>query len=143
MLERCRRLRTIGNERANGSLQRISRPHILKPGGRLGVIRNRHVLVAESEEERQLLQDLALYSRRSGASAIERCSRSVRAHAGSEERAVLDAMCDARLLQLAKMRGEDFQLLLIRYASERLLYRLAQAPYRSRSILKGEALFST
>jgi predicted nucleotidyltransferase component of viral defense system len=55
----------------------------------------------------------------------------------------IGASVRARLLQLAKMRGEDFQLLLIRYANERLLYRLAQSPYRSRFILKGAALFTT
>ena len=100
VLERYRRLRTIGNEHADRALQRLSRSHILKSGRRLGVIRNRHVLVAESEGELQLLLDLALYSRRSGASAIERYSRSVRSPAGSEERAVLDAMCDAKFVLL-------------------------------------------
>jgi predicted nucleotidyltransferase component of viral defense system len=47
-----------------------------------------------------------------------------------------------RLLQLAKRRGEDFQLLLTRYALERLLYRLSQSEYRDRFILKGAMLFA-
>ncbi len=33
----------------------------------------------------------------------------------------------ARLLQLAKQRGDDFQLLLTRYTNERLLYRLTKS----------------
>ncbi len=37
-----------------------------------------------------------------------------------------------RLLALARERGEDFQLLLTRYALERLLYRLGKSSYRDR-----------
>lgn len=48
----------------------------------------------------------------------------------------------ARLLQLARERGEDFQLVLTRYANERLLYRLASSEHASRSVLKGAALFT-
>jgi predicted nucleotidyltransferase component of viral defense system len=47
----------------------------------------------------------------------------------------------ARLLQLAKTRGEDFQLLLTRYANERLLYRLSKSRHASGFVLKGAALF--
>lgn len=47
----------------------------------------------------------------------------------------------ARLLQLAKKQGEDFQLVLTRYASERLLYRLAQSSHATSFVLKGAALF--
>ncbi len=47
-----------------------------------------------------------------------------------------------RLLQLAKRRGEDFKLILTRYALERLLYRLSQSEYRDRFILKGAMLFA-
>jgi predicted nucleotidyltransferase component of viral defense system len=48
----------------------------------------------------------------------------------------------ARLLRLAKERGDDFQLLLTRYANERLLYRIANSPYGQRFVLKGAALFT-
>ncbi len=48
----------------------------------------------------------------------------------------------ARLLQLARERGEDLQLLLTRYANERLLYRLSRSPHGARFVLKGAALFS-
>lgn len=48
----------------------------------------------------------------------------------------------ARLLQLAKNRGEDFQLVLTRYANERLLYRLAQSPHAASFVLKGATLFT-
>jgi predicted nucleotidyltransferase component of viral defense system len=48
----------------------------------------------------------------------------------------------ARLLRLARESGDDFQLLLTRYANERLLYRLASSPHASAFVLKGAALFT-
>ncbi len=48
----------------------------------------------------------------------------------------------ARLAQRARDRGEDFQLVLTRYANERLLYRLATSSHADRFILKGAALFT-
>jgi predicted nucleotidyltransferase component of viral defense system len=53
----------------------------------------------------------------------------------------VDASVRARLLQLAKKQGEDFQLVLTRYANERLLYRLAQSSHSTSFVLKGAALF--
>ena len=47
-----------------------------------------------------------------------------------------------RLLNLARERHEDFQLLLIRYANERLLYRLAESRHAKGFILKGATLFA-
>ena len=47
-----------------------------------------------------------------------------------------------RLLELARQRGEDFQLILTRYGLERLLYRLSQSEYRDHFILKGAMLFA-
>lgn len=46
-----------------------------------------------------------------------------------------------KLLNLAKQSNEDFQQILIRYALERLLYRLGQSPYREQFVLKGALLF--
>lgn len=46
-----------------------------------------------------------------------------------------------RLLNLARERGEDFQQLLVSYALERVLYRLANSRHRDRFILKGALLF--
>jgi hypothetical protein len=54
----------------------------------------------------------------------------------------MGASVRTRLLRLAKERGEDFQLVLTRYANERLLYRLAVSPHGSRFVLKGAALFT-
>jgi predicted nucleotidyltransferase component of viral defense system len=48
----------------------------------------------------------------------------------------------ARLAQRARDRGDDFQLVLTRYANERLLYRLATSAHAERFILKGAALFT-
>ncbi len=46
-----------------------------------------------------------------------------------------------RLLDGARSRGEEFNLVLTRYAIERLLYRLSQSPHRDRFVLKGAALY--
>jgi predicted nucleotidyltransferase component of viral defense system len=48
----------------------------------------------------------------------------------------------ARLQRLARERREDFQLLLTRYANERLLFRLAASSHNSHFVLKGAALFT-
>lgn len=47
----------------------------------------------------------------------------------------------ARLLNRAKARGEDFNLILTRYAIERFLYRLSISPWASALLLKGALLF--
>jgi hypothetical protein len=46
----------------------------------------------------------------------------------------------ARLLNLARGRGEDFQLTLRNYLFERFLYRLSCSPLRERFVLKGAML---
>jgi predicted nucleotidyltransferase component of viral defense system len=46
-----------------------------------------------------------------------------------------------RLLDLARRSGEDYNALLVRYASERLLYRLTRSPHADRFVLKGAWLF--
>jgi len=48
-----------------------------------------------------------------------------------------------RLLDRARTEGSDFQILLTRYALERLLYRLSISSERERFILKGAMLFIT
>lgn len=48
----------------------------------------------------------------------------------------------ARLTDKARARGDDVQLLLRRFAIERLIYRLADSVYRDQFILKGAMLFS-
>lgn len=47
-----------------------------------------------------------------------------------------------RLLGIHRETREDFQLLLTRYAGQRLLYRLSQSPHRERFLLKGATLFT-
>lgn len=49
----------------------------------------------------------------------------------------------ARLLQRSRDERTDFQMLLTRYALERLLYRLSLSGQRDRFILKGAMLFVT
>jgi predicted nucleotidyltransferase component of viral defense system len=62
----------------------------------------------------------------------------------SAERAArnLAASIRQRLLDRARARGEDFQLLLDRYAVERLLYRLSISDVRDEFLLKGALLFA-
>lgn len=46
-----------------------------------------------------------------------------------------------RLKALAVKRGENFDLILVRYGIERLLYRLSVSPLRKNFVLKGAMLF--
>ena len=46
-----------------------------------------------------------------------------------------------RLLNLAKASGVDYNQLLVRYAIERLLYRLSRSVHRENFVLKGAMLF--
>lgn len=55
----------------------------------------------------------------------------------------IGASVRARLLDRARAERSDFQNLLIRYALERLLYRLSVSKHRDRFILKGAMLFAT
>ena len=48
----------------------------------------------------------------------------------------------ARLLARARVEQTDFQILLTRYALERLLYRLSVSDHRERFVLKGAMLFA-
>jgi hypothetical protein len=47
------------------------------------------------------------------------------------------ASIHARLLQLARQSEHDFNALLVRFASERLLYRLSTSRHADRFVLKG------
>jgi hypothetical protein len=46
-----------------------------------------------------------------------------------------------RLQNVAAKRGEGFNLLLLRYGIELLLFRLSQSPHADRFLLKGAMLF--
>lgn len=52
------------------------------------------------------------------------------------------ASVSARLLTLAHARGEDYQLVLMRYGLERLLYRLGHSSHAAQFIVKGALLFT-
>jgi predicted nucleotidyltransferase component of viral defense system len=60
----------------------------------------------------------------------------------SSTKSNLPASVRQRLLNLAKQRRADFQLILIQYGIERLLYRLSRSEYVDRFVLKGAMLFS-
>lgn len=48
----------------------------------------------------------------------------------------------ARLLNIAKAIGVDFNQVLVRFALERLLYRLSRSAHADRFVLKGALLFN-
>lgn len=52
----------------------------------------------------------------------------------------LGASVRARLLRLSKEKGQSFDMVLTRFALERLLFRLSQSPHADRFVLKGAML---
>lgn len=54
----------------------------------------------------------------------------------------LAASIRARLLNVAKAQGVDFNQVLVRFALERMLYRLSQSAHADRFVLKGALLFT-
>jgi predicted nucleotidyltransferase component of viral defense system len=54
----------------------------------------------------------------------------------------LAASIRARLLNIARTQGVDFNQVLVRFALERILYRLAQSQHVERFLLKGALLFT-
>ena len=54
----------------------------------------------------------------------------------------IGASVRARLLDRARTAKTDLQILLMRYALERLLYRLSASDLRERFVLKGAMLFA-
>lgn len=55
----------------------------------------------------------------------------------------LGASIQAKLRNLAKVRGDDVQLLLTQFVLERLLHRLAASAHADQFLLKGAMLFAT
>jgi predicted nucleotidyltransferase component of viral defense system len=55
----------------------------------------------------------------------------------------IGASVRTRLMNLARERGQVFDLMLTRYALERLLYRLSISQHRNRFVLKGAMLVTT
>lgn len=61
----------------------------------------------------------------------------------AKENRNIGASVRARLLRIARQRGQLFELVLTRYAIERLLYRLSQSAHADRFVLKGAMLLMT
>lgn len=55
----------------------------------------------------------------------------------------MGASVRARLLNVSKVSGQNYQLVLTRYANERLLYRLGESAHADRFVLKGAVLLMT
>ena len=49
----------------------------------------------------------------------------------------ISASVRARLMSISKINGEAFDLVLVRFAIERLLYRLSKSKHRDRFVVKG------
>lgn len=60
----------------------------------------------------------------------------------SSPRTNVAASVRARLLNVARDQQADFNQILVRFALERILYRLAKSPYGERFLLKGALLFT-
>ena len=54
----------------------------------------------------------------------------------------LPASVRQRLLTLSQQRQQPFDLVLVRYCIERLLYRLSRSAHADRFVLKGAILFA-
>ncbi|MDP1659901.1 MAG: nucleotidyl transferase AbiEii/AbiGii toxin family protein [Methylotenera sp.] len=54
----------------------------------------------------------------------------------------LAASIRAKLLNIAKADNTDFNQILVRYALERLLYRISRSEYSNQFLLKGALLFT-
>lgn len=54
----------------------------------------------------------------------------------------ISASVRAQLLTIAKAEQSDFNQILVRYALERILYRLSQSQHADRFLLKGALLFN-
>lgn len=61
----------------------------------------------------------------------------------SEKRPNLGASVRAKLLNQSRTSGQPFDLILVRFALERLLYRLSISAHSERFILKGAMLLTT
>jgi hypothetical protein len=59
----------------------------------------------------------------------------------SSDRNASSTSVRARLFQLSRRRGVEFQLLLSQFAIERLLYRLGISRHADHFVLKGATLF--
>jgi hypothetical protein len=60
---------------------------------------------------------------------------------GRQQSRDLVASVRQRLMNLSRVRGEEFQFVLTRYGLERLLFRLTQSLHTGQIVLKGAALF--
>lgn len=60
---------------------------------------------------------------------------------GGADRGLVESV-KQRLLNLSAVRGETFNVLLMRYGVERLLYRMSKSPHADAFVLKGAMLFA-
>lgn len=96
ILARYRRLRVISTQHHTEALNFVSRQAILDHARRLGLGEGK-TLVADSTDELTLAFDLAIYAAKEGRSrAIDRYAKATPRAPGSDEAAMLAAMCRSR-----------------------------------------------
>ncbi len=104
-LERYRHLRAINKSHHTEITKHLPKKSFLTWGKRLGLIKGKKTLVANSMSEVHLLNDLAIYSARlSKTTAVERYRNRAGFPRESDEAVVLDAMCDFRFAFIMIMR---------------------------------------
>lgn len=96
-LERYRRLRAISRDHHSEMMKTLPKKSFLTWGKRLGLIKGKKVLVANSFSEVHLINDLAIYSaKKTKTTTVERYQHRGEFPEGSDEEIVLNAMCHSR-----------------------------------------------
>jgi len=104
-LEKYRHLRAINKSHHSEITKHLPKKSFLTWGKRLGLIKGKKILVANSMSEVHLLNDIAIYSARlSKTTAVERYRNRAGFPRESEEAVVLNAMCDARFAFIMILR---------------------------------------
>ncbi len=104
-LERYRHLRAINKSHHSELTKHLPKKSFLTWGKRLGLIKGKKTLVANSISEVHLLNDIAIYSARLGKTTpVERYRRRAEFPVESDEAFVLDAMCNSKFAFIMIMR---------------------------------------
>lgn len=109
-----RRLREINKRLHSDILKLLSQDALLQSGRRLGLAQGK-TFILDSMDDITLAFDMAIYTSPSGRSrAIDRYARSTNLAPGSDEKLMLDAMCNARFAILTVERQHPCAGLIVR-----------------------------
>lgn len=114
-LEKYRHLRAINISHQMELTNHLPKKSFLTWGKRLGLIKGKKTLVANSLSEVHLLNDIAIYSARLGhTTPVERYRRRAEFPVDSDEAVVLDAMCDSKFAFIMIMRRHPVAGLIVK-----------------------------